>query len=268
MIFVLIFNIYSCSFLEKKKDIEEIKIIKNTDDVKGNTGYNITQRFTVMGFVYDKNKMLLSGVNISIKFLNNQDKKGDFATEFITDSDGAYYFKGIPENTDLEIIASKVGYKKITRIENINDKRYLKVIPEEMNINFGGEGNGNKYALENENIGSTGQLIGRYAINGIIYDNNNNIIPNANIKIKIISSRFLQDMSEKNITSDDNGRYVFRSILDNTEIELYISKIGYKSVLRNYIVDSNLYLISLKPVGNINFGGEGEDKKYALEKII
>lgn len=113
----------------------------------GSTG-QVTQRFVVNGFVYDNDKNPLSGVNVSIKFLNNQDKQGVYSTEYTTDTTGMYFFRGIPDNTDVEISSSKPGYKTVIRKENINSNKFLDPY---YKINFGGDGEDAKYVLEKIN---------------------------------------------------------------------------------------------------------------------
>ncbi len=116
-------------------------------------------------------------------------------------------------------------------------------------------------------VADTGQITNLYIIHGFIYDQNKNKISNANVKIRILNSKLKQDMSDKNILSDVDGMYIFRNVIDKSEIEISVSKNGYKTSTRTYNLDSDKYLTSPQLLGNVNFGGNDEESKYALEKI-
>jgi hypothetical protein len=257
----------------------------------GDTGY-VSPRNVITGRTYDKEKNILSGVKITLKWLNNQDKQGKDITEFITDLNGMYYFRNIVEDTDVELTASKSGYSTVIRKEHINSLKGV------YSTNFGGDGSDEQYALVkislNPPVSSTPAFISSPVVEptsinspisgptplnggsftatdpqlasfyGIVYDINKKPIEGANVRAEFLNKPF-QNMD---IKTNAYGAFVFSSFPPGTEVRITVSKEGYKTVIRGGILKV-AYQLGEDPDGTdrYNFGGDEKSSQYALEKL-
>jgi hypothetical protein len=109
--------------------------------------------------------------------------------------------------------------------------------------------------------GTTGQLIERHVVSGFVYDKDKNTISDAIVKIKLLNNIDKNLVLNPEFKTDSNGMYYFKNILDNTNIELTVSKEGYTTVSKKENINSSKYL---KGAYYINFGGN--DNQAYLEK--
>ena len=103
----------------------------------------------------------------------------------------------------------------------------------------------------------------RLNVLGFVYDKDKNPIPDVKVTIKLLDGSFSKTSDQQN--TDVSGKYFFRQ-LPETRVEISASKEGYKTSLREEIISqikNNILSSEIK----INFGGEGDDAKYALEKL-
>lgn len=110
---------------------------------------DIRERTTFYGRIYDKDKNLLDGVNITAETINEVENSNTKAWkgEPQTSVQGAYVFRNVPTCDEILIIASKNGYATKTR--KIISKSNLNGDPEANQFNFGGNNPDESiYALE------------------------------------------------------------------------------------------------------------------------
>ncbi len=104
-----------------------------------------------------------------------------------------------------------------------------------------------------------------FSVMGIVYDKYGLPLIGVKMALKILSSPKPLKFTNMELFTDQYGQYNFREIYDNTEVELTASKEGYRTVTRNIIIVN--YTNPDLRKSYLNFGGDGEVKKYALVKI-
>lgn len=90
--------------------------------VPDSVGDFTANRIPIKGIVYDKDKNPVQNVNIKMEVVSGFYRDMCVLAETKTDSYGAYIFVDSIYNTKVRITISKLGYKEISRLENINDR--------------------------------------------------------------------------------------------------------------------------------------------------
>ncbi len=97
-------------------------------------------------------------------------------------------------------------------------------------------------------------------ISGTVYDQNKNIIDDAEIKIDVLSDNKVEIPIEKTF----NGRFLIRNV-PLGDINITVTKLGYQTKVRRVTILSNQQ--GAPDINQFNFGGDNLiDKNYFIEK--
>lgn len=118
--------------------------------------------------------------------------------------------------------------------------------------------------INEKNTGTTGQLIERHVVSGFIFDKDNKPISDAIIKIKILNNISNNNISSYEFKTSFDGMYYFKNILENTDIELTVSKNGYRTIIKKDNINSSKYL---KGIYYINFITSNTDSSNIINEV-
>lgn len=110
--------------------------------------------------------------------------------------------------------------------------------------------------------GGSGDIVDNVLLAGFIYDEDGKIVEKAKVSVEFIYlARDLYNVVT-DTESDSKGFYAVDDFKDGTKVKITVSKEGYQDISRTETLKVNYYSNQY-----INFGGKGDDAKYALKKI-